>query len=502
MKHTVTAPFSVSFGTILALLCSGCVSTKQIQRTDWGAIPSGQKITVTVLDGTRSNLSTAAVYQDHLEGTVLDQDLAADVRIPLDSIEYIEIRRVNLGPVVVLAAGVAAGVVIGAALGKDDTRPLPRPEPPSSCPLVYSFDGSDYVLDSETFSGALAQGLERVDLDNLEHLAESDGHYRLLLANERLETQYTDELALLAVDHPVGTWVLPDSRGILHLIEDLRSPLSARGLRGEDALDAVMLEDERKWTGAPVEEADLSVDADLRDGLVLTFDRPAGATAYLVVRALNTPLAPFALEQFLELQGDQLVPWYRQVKTDPGLRRRFQEWVEREGLLQVSLYADDQWVPQGSLRDVGPNLPKTQVALLDLSAVSAETVSVKLEAARGLWAVDRVTLGAGTPALQVAEGVTLEGAVTRDGRDVSASLRAADGAYHTALEGDTVELTFTAQPPPGPGMARSFLLRTQGFYHIQTRHSGPPRTELAERILAEPLFGNRFLLLRWRALHP
>ena len=139
-RRFTSAP--AAFASLLFVsVLTECVSTQKIEREDWGAIPEGKKVDVTTVNGSRTTLRTVAVYMDYLEGTEIVWDADRNVRIPLDSIEYLEIQKIALGPVVVLAAGVAAGVAIAAALGEDDTRPPPRP-PVGSCPFVYSFDGS------------------------------------------------------------------------------------------------------------------------------------------------------------------------------------------------------------------------------------------------------------------------------------------------------------------------------------------------------------------------
>jgi hypothetical protein len=257
--------------------------------------------------------------------------------------------------------------------------------------------------------------------------------------------------------------------------------------------------DTEYWVGAPLETVDLTRDGDLRDGLVMSFKIPPGPDAVLVVRARNTPLGPFALSEFLGLQGDSLISWYRQLDKDENLQELVENWIEREGYLQIAVDIGGEWVPQGYFRDVGPNMPKTQVASLDLSGVRGNLVRLKLESARGLWELDRVALGNEAPVSGRVWEITASRARDRKGRDVAPELARADGSYYTALPGDTVELEFRAPPLPPPQQTRSILARTTGFYHMWTSHSGPSRPEIAGRILSEPLFGNRFLLLKWRA---
>lgn len=486
----------------LVVVAGSCMSHTRIPRADWGGVTADATLRVTTFDGRRQVLTDVAVFPDYLRGTPsLDAaTVTGPVRIPLDSIEYLENRSDRRGwAILATIAATATTIAIIDAAGRSDVRPEPTP---TSCPFLYSFDGDRWVFDSETYAGAVTAGLKRTDLDNLDHLRPVDGRYRLLLTNERPETEYTDELTLVVVDHPPSARPFPDARGDARLLADARAPNSATGLHGGDALSTLLARDGHAWTGAPVAQADLSVDAELRDGLILSFARPASNTALLAVHARNTELAPLALQMFLELQGDDLVPWYRRVDREPETAASLREWVLREGTLHVSVWRDGHWHLQDALLDVGPLLPKTQVALLDLSEVEGGEVRVKLESARGLWTIDQVALGVQSEGESRVTRLVPIVARHRDGRDLVDVLMSADGRHHTALEGDSVNLEFEVPPPPPPGWTRTVMVRSTGFYHIRTRSEGPARPAIADRILSEPLFGNRFLLNRLRATGP
>jgi len=482
---------------VLLMVLAACVRMTRIEREDWGAIPRDATIRITTLDGTTRTLTEAVALMDAIEGVDVDSD--ATLRVPLDSIEYIDNRSgPSAFPILVAAAAVISAIAIIDAQGESDVRPPPSQ---ASCPFLYSFDGTEYVFDSETYAGAITRGLERADLDNLDHLAPVDGRFRLLLTNERPETEYTDALTLLVVDHPVGAAVYPDSRGASRMFKDGERAASAQGVRGGDYLDVLAERDGRLWTGDPVETADISLDAELRDGVVLRFPRPSSDRALLAVEARNTELAPLAIELFLGLQGDDVVDWYRRVDHDTETQAMVREWITREGTLHVSVWVDGGWELQDMLLDVGPLLSKTQLATLDLTGVEGDEVRIRIESARGLWTLDWVALGVEADVTPVVTELAPARAEDARGRDLSAVLALSDGAYYTALEGDRVELEFRVPPGPAAGWERTVLARATGFYHLHVRGEGPAQTALSERILTEPLFGNRYLLglLRLRA---
>ena len=486
LRRSVWAVTAASVG-----LATGCTKTRQLDRADWGALTGDEPITVVTHGGDRHELKE---YQIFTSG-VVGQGEGERIELPLDSIALVEVRESNTAGTVlaILGAATAVGVVIAL------TQSTEKPEP-ASCPFVYSFDGERYRFDSETFAGAIAPGLDRTDFDNLEHLRPVAERYRLRLVNGRPETQYTYELKLIVVDHPRGTEAIPDRAGEVHVMSDLQAPLTARGVHGGDALAAVRHADEVYWSGAPLEQADLDEPAELRDGLVFSFARPPGVqSATIVVRARNTVLAPFAVEEFLRLQGEMLLDWYVRVAQDERLRQRVREWVLREGTLHVLLWREGRWTVQDVLLDVGPALSKSQVARLDLRGIDADTVLVRLESARGLWDIDWVALDAGSEKPLAVTEIAPERAYDESGRDVRELLASVDGRYYSSIDGGLAEIEF-AVPPPTDDLVRSVILKSRGFYYVYVAHGGPSQARLADRILDEPLVGNRYMLERWRAM--
>lgn len=104
----------------------------------------------------------------------------------------------------------------------------------SSCPLIYSFDGTHYVLDGEPYGGAVCQGLQRTDFCRLDNLSPVDGEYRILLANELDEIQYTDEFKLLIVEHSKNVVVYQDANGVFYTASDIQKPMRVIDADGND----------------------------------------------------------------------------------------------------------------------------------------------------------------------------------------------------------------------------------------------------------------------------
>src|SRR5436309_3859515 len=261
-----------------------------------------------------------------------------------------------------------------------------------SCPLVYSWDGHEWRLDSGTFGGAVMRALARTDVDNLDFARPEHGVMRLKVANEQRETDYVDALSVLAVNHDSGVTVAPDALGHVHTIGALTSPTAARDFRGHDALARVRSQDGWSWESSPGGR-DTLIAADLRDGLELAFPRPHEAgTARLLVDGNVTTWAALMMERFIAAHGRTTQVWYDSLDRDPQGARRLGEALAQQAFLSVAVLVGGHWERQGLIWDAGPEISKRQAAVLDLRGVVGDTVRVRLESVPSCWLVYHVAL--------------------------------------------------------------------------------------------------------------
>jgi len=148
------------------------------------------------------------------------------LRLPLDQVQRLWIRKSDAAMNAVAGLGILVGVVGLIAIVALATK--------ESCPFVYSWDGTRYVFDAEPYGGAISRGLERDDYARLENLKPENGLYKLLVTNEVNETQMTNIMELWVIDHPPGARVLPDLTGGLHLVSRPVPSMNARDHRGQE----------------------------------------------------------------------------------------------------------------------------------------------------------------------------------------------------------------------------------------------------------------------------
>lgn len=395
----------------------------------------------------------------------------------IQSVAFQKLSKANTAAAV-LAAGAIAVWVVGTS---SKPRPQPAPAQQWSCPLVYSRTETGWRLDSGTFGGAIMRALRRTDLDNLDFASPREGRLTLKLANELDETDYVDAIDVVAVDHAPGVTVAPTSDGVVRGVGPLDAPVRASDFSGRDVLSVVRSPDARSWESR-FETRD-PASAATRDGIDLWFRRPHHTTAArLVVDARNTPWSAFVLGQFVEAHGRGTADWYNALDAEPARARALQAFVAREAFLRVSVETTRGWVESGFLWEAGPEVVKRQVMPLDLTGTSGDLVHVRLDAPASFWLVDAVGLDGGVEPEFSVHTLPLRHPDGRDGPRAFDLMTKADGRDLAMETGDSIELQFDV-PPPSPGLARSFLVRTTGWYRIHTPESGEPNVALLGSVM-------------------
>jgi hypothetical protein len=298
------------------------------------------------------------------------------------------------------------------------------------------------------------------------------------------------------VDHAPGTEVVPDASGRLHAVSAPVPSADGHDLRGARVDFALAASDGDLWVGNPYGRRS-DIEADLRDGVELSYARPAGATsATLVVRAGATALGARMLGAVLALHGRELPAFYARLDGDPVARSAYEQAREREVLPTVRVWDGRGWRTVGHVRDLPSLVDRDQALPVDLAGVPAGPLRLRIDGPPGLWTLDRAAVAwsdSGGDALHETR-VPLERAVGEDGRDLTAVLRDVDAVRHTLRPGrDAVRLVFPA-PARRPGWARSVLVEASGYYQLIVRAEGEPRRADFRRLVEEPGGVARFVL--------
>jgi hypothetical protein len=445
-----------------------------------GKTASDKSLIIKLNDGSSVRLTNVSLEEGGLIGFTEEK---IKREIDLSSIQSVQIKK---GDYYFVALGV--GVVVVAAWLAIGASTAPSPPPSQSCPFIYSFDGERYVLDAEPYGGAICQGLERTEWSGLEHLRESNGLYRILITNELDETQYTDELKLVVVDHQRGVKVAPDAAGKIHTFARPLAPLSAVQNQERDILSLINEKDSRVWQSR-YEEKSSRIKEDLREELIFEFPKPRDAQkAKLLVNASTDVWGSHVAKEFLTLFGNKISDWYSDVNARGPEFHKVMSWYLREELylLQVKVETPSGWKPRGIIYGGGPFISEDKAYTLDIGDVPGETLRIKLTPPTHFWNIDYLAVDysedADVDAFEIAPASS--GAW---GDPAVYELLAADDERYLIMPttGDSAELVFLA-PPLKPGFDRSIMLRANGYYDIHLQAQGEPQTDLIKTIFTEP----------------
>ncbi|MGE5176068.1 MAG: hypothetical protein ACM3JJ_06790 [Hyphomicrobiales bacterium] len=402
-------------------------------------------------------------------------------QVPRDSIASVQAMRFSASRTALFSVALVVSVVAAAVAIAVATK--------ESCPFIYSWDGTRYVFDGEPYGGATVRGLERTDWSELEHLVASHGKYRLLLTNEVDETQHTNRLSLLVVDHAPDATVVMSRDGTPHAFRCLEPLLDARDEGGNDLTAWLRDRDEVAWypdLGAYSRRDSI---ADTRNHITLSFARPDGITSvYLICNAATGPWGSHMIRSMLGARGDRVGTFYAALNGPGPWLQRLRAWNEREELYELFPeveQGDGTWARQDFIPGGGPFISESRAVPIDLRGARGDTIRIRIHPPIGYWRINSFHL-AWDEAPVFTNELRPVAARTRGGRDVRALLAQDDDAYlDFPTPGDRATLEFRA-PPARPGTARTIFAATRGWYEIHLHRQGPPDSAALARLEVEP----------------
>ena len=471
MLRVLQRPIALVLLPVLLLSSTGCTSVKSVPAVE-AQPPTQDNIEGVVTRAGRDIRfdGEGVIRGDSVHGTVERQPIA----IPVDSVQRWWLRRTDAGKSVLAVLGVAAGVILVTAVIAAATK--------ESCPFVYSWDGNRYVFEAEPYGGAITRGLERDDYGVLPTLRRDEGSYRLMVTNEVNETQMTNLFSLWTVDHEPGLRVVPDEWGGLHTLSRVQHPSSAMDQTGRDLLPWLSADDRRIWEPLPLADSAGS----LRDEVLLTFPKPAGATRAKLVSRTGTALwGSHMIRAMLELRGTAVDEWYARIDADSLRADSVRTWAVREELYGLLLEVEepDGWRVRGIVPGSGPFLAAERVVPLDVSRVVGDSLRIRMRPPRGFWALNYFAVDYSPDQPLVVD--TLAPRAASD-EAVLAAVAAADTLYHAMPNtGDRATLEFPA-PPKRRGKDRTVVLHSRGWYRLHLAPGGPPDTAMVRRMTEVP----------------
>lgn len=406
--------------------------------------------------------------------------------IPMNEVHQVEMRNEkNAKWEGLIFGGVIDAVVIIAIMSINFAPDLSSLDTAGSCPLLYSFDGKEYVLDSEAFGGSICKAFKRTDWSRLDHMTAVHDTCRLKITEELQETDCIDEVKLQIVDHPKGTVIVPSFAGKLHTISSPKAPLRALDFDGNNVLNLIESTDESFWLSNPFGR-NPEDRTDVQDGLILEFTRPHTADfVKLVFNVKSTTWAALMQTRFLKLHGRELEDWYQLLDSSAEARTLFQQVMIREGMTNIELWNGREWLSSGYIWVAGTYNFRDQLLWLDLTKIPGDVLRVRLEATAGFVMVNSVRADYSDDLPVETFEVTPSEAKDYYGEDICGPLETTDHRYHLMYTSDRADLTFIV-PPLRTGYQRTYVLKSTGYYTINISAEGKPQTDLIDRFIKEP----------------
>jgi hypothetical protein len=416
------------------------------------------------------------------------------IKLPIEQVSTIYVREFGLtreGKVIAGVFLIATLVGIVVAIIAIDRALDSVGE--SSCPFIYAFDGKEYTLDGEPYGGAVCQGLQRTDYCRLDNLSPVEGEYRILLANELDEIQYTDEFRLLIADHSENVTVYQDANGHVYTLGKLQKPLRITDADGDDHYQSLSAEDCLLWASR-IDNRETSISCKLRDTLFISFPRPQKVEkAKLVVSGCNTFWGSHMLRQMVCLFGNQVTAWYSEMLT-PQWQQMIEEWNDQVELyqLQVHVWEDGGWKHQGEIMGGGPLVSETRVVPLDLAGVEGDTVMIRLTPPSGFWQFNLFAIDYSEDLPVRIQEVSATKATAHNGRDVCDKLELTDNEYYVMPETGQQALLVFPVPELRPDLERTVFAKVSGYYDLKIETDEPPQYSQIYRLLTDPDYAVTF----------
>ncbi|MBK8552287.1 MAG: hypothetical protein IPL53_14970 [Ignavibacteria bacterium] len=312
------------------------------------------------------------------------------------------------------------------------------------------------------------------------------------MRNESDETQYTDEMKLLVIEHPLNTEVAPDINGKMTVFKKAFPSVSVTDENGKDITLFFKNKDDIQWqTDMPYDSS--SIGKNLKHELIFKFPKPeyAGKVKFL----LNAGTAQWGedmIRVMLNMRGDKVDKWYENMNSNGAEFIKLYKFMEREELyiLKANVLVNDKWITKSIIPAGGPYIDEDRIVELDISDVTGDTLYIKLTPPYGYWKFDYAgMIYESTNPSNITE-LSVSNAKDENGFDIKDSLKWIDGKYYSMPElTNFAKIEFEAPAisnEKSNDMKQSLFLKTTGYYELHLKKDKPEQTELIEKIYNTP----------------
>lgn len=453
---------------MMALVLTGCYTSRSVIR--YGELVSAsnnnEPIRVLTVDSTLHTFTSYTYTDSTLMGSgSRDQDgVKKSYRDTLTYNEIVFVERLSENNWKALWMIPMSAIVVGGAFAllQPSEFEIWRTEG-GSCPYLYSYDGSKYVLEAEAFSTAISKALETETYHVLPSLKQTGDQLKVRIANERPETHLFNRINLYAVEAGKASSVVLDIQNNAWPVYNEISPQDGWTASGKRIVSLVAQKDEVFWQS---ELDEVYLGAGFRDTLDLEFKlHQENTSATLIVDAINSDLINEVYAAAGVIIGEESLMFYHALENEPALQQYFKKWIEKSSLL-VEVQHGEEWVRAGHILPEANEVSfRRALRLEDLKVDTSSGLRIRLSSMMDVWQIDAVTMDTTmvTPLeKQVLDQKSMK--ASNGNPMMEEAIRSSDFLYALLMPPDHMEIIY--EPGPAQEMQKPvYILSAQGYLY-------------------------------------
>jgi len=455
-------------------LLASCVSTNTItRRSQIGDPRSTGILEVNMLDSSKYLLSNYTLGDSAISGS---GQYINSSRIDYFSgeIELSKILSINAQNTSFIKSFISAGVLCvvvpyvlatlveprGTTITQTTKRVVPPPNN-GSCPYLYSFNGSEYVLEGEAFGTALGKALESESCVVLTELKPIDDKLKIKITNERPETHFINNVQLIAVESDKDGIVYSNNHNELISVRNHKK-IQKSTENGKDITNLITDRDNKYWV------SDLSTansSSGFEDKITLQIDNINLADSItLIVSAINTNISAVLFEYLNKTLGDEFPSFANAIETDPEMIGILKETLFKSAL-KIDIWDGSNWNYTDVLFPEANQVRFNKALRLPVPKNSNGEMKIRLRCMTDVWKIDEISYDDSAPGkLKISyPELTKYHAVAQNLTDAS-TIQKKDNQYLKLLPGDFTELEYKPITP-NPDKKVTYALKAGGYLY-------------------------------------
>jgi hypothetical protein len=361
-----------------------------------------------------------------------------------------------------------------------------------SCPHVYSFNGNNFVFDTECYTGATSLQLKKTEYSRLKFIKETNNSYQILLKSDpRSEIQYTDKVGLRITDFDKDYEIYSDNNGRLFAIKNSIPPALVIDENNKNLINFFKSSDNISWQSIMPKDSSYRQNS-LTNRIVFTFPTPKGLkNPKLIIKAGSSFWGNEMTGRFAKLRMKKGEINNNDIKNDNAFKILDSLCIKAQLYnLNIKVFCGSDWVTKGIFSTGGGILEEERIIDLNLADYNTDSLKIMINPPIGFWKIDYIGLVNDYTENIEFDDISAITATDNNNSDISKLIRNNDGEYFVMSKADDwTKLTFDASPVPD-NKKRTIFFISSGYYEKFSSEFYPE----AENILKSFSLGHRSLL--------